>query len=234
MTPIATPLLDRSPQSDDAQPCAQRRRWLAQSAALTALAAVATLRTAPALAQGAGYTELPAPLPTRDPARIEVLEFFWFGCPHCFRFEPTINAWAAQRPDDVDFVREAPPLNSGWEVHSRAFYAAESLGITDGMFDEVFHQIHDERKPMRKPRDLAGLVESLDLGVDADTFVDAMRSFSVETGLRRSVKLAQQAGITGVPSLLINGRYVTSASLAGGNDGMIRVVDQLIERERGA
>jgi len=207
-----------------------RRDFLRDAAGLIALGAA--VAAAPARAQQAGYQELDAPLATRDPSRIEVLEFFWFGCPHCYRFEPTINAWAATRPDDVDFVREAPPLNPGWENHSRTFYAAEALGITDGLFDQVFHRIHEEGRGLRSPDEIGEFVASLALGTDADTFVSTMRSFTVETALRRSVKLSQQARISGVPSLLINGRYVTSASLAGGNLQMVQVVDELIRRER--
>jgi len=187
----------------------------------------------PAGAQAGGYQELEAPLTTRDPSRIEVLEFFWFGCPHCYRFEPVINAWAAARPDDVDFVREAPPLNPGWENHSRTFYAAEALDITDGLFDEVFHRIHEQGRGLRSLDEIGEFIASLDLGTDADTFVSTMRAFTVETALRRSMELARKAGISGVPSLLVNGRYVTSASIAGGNEAMIRTVDALIQRERG-
>jgi len=222
--------------SPDAPAAPARRVWLREASGLAALATVAGIAgvaATPAFAQGAGYLTLESPLGTRDPSRMEVLEFFWFGCPHCFRFEPTINAWAASRPDDVDFVREAPPLNPGWETHSRTFYAAEALGITDGMFDRTFHRIHDEGDSLRKPAAVGAFIASLDLGTDADTFVSTMRSFSVETALRRSVRLASDAGVTGVPSLLINGTYLTSASIAGGNDGMIRVVDDLIVRERG-
>ena len=218
---------------------APRRRFLRGSAgvgALAALAAVGTLGLAgPARAQqGRGYTTLETPVPTRDPNRVEVLEFFWFGCPHCYAFEPTINEWAASRPEYVDFVREAPPLNPGWEPHSRAFYAAESLELTDGLFDAMFHAIHQDREPLRRPARIADFVAALELGVDAKTFEKAMNSFSVETALRRSSGLARDAGITGVPSILINGKYLTGNSLAGGHDGVVAVIDRLTAEEHAA
>ena len=212
-----------------------RRKFLQVAGAAGAVAGTTgMLGSLPAQAQAVGYQTLAKPTPTRDPSRVEVLEFFWFGCPHCYRFEPTINEWAASRPDYVDFVREAPPFNQGWENHSRTFYAAEALGITDGMFDEMFHEIHEKRQAMRSPDAVAKFIDKLDLGVTGDEFKKAMTSFSVETGMRRGMSLARDAQVSGVPSVLINGKFMTSASLAGGNDGMIRVINQLIEQEHEA
>ena len=86
----------------------------------------------------AGYQELPNPPKKADDSRVEVLEYFWFGCPHCYAFEPTINGWAATKPDHVDFVREAPPLNPAWTPHSQAFYASQVLGIQEEFFEPFF------------------------------------------------------------------------------------------------
>lgn len=210
-----------------------RRQFITTAGAVAgaiALGGVSSL----AQAQAVGYQTLAKPLPTRDPSTIEVLEFFWFGCPHCYRFEPTINRWKDSRPEDVSFVREAPAFNPGWENHARTFYAAEALGITDGMFDQMFNEIHQKRQGMRTPDAVAEFIEDLDLGVDAKSFKKAMTSFSVETGMRRGLQLARDAQVTGVPSILINGKYITSSSLAGGNDGMIRVINQMTEVERNA
>jgi len=181
-----------------------------------------------------GYQTLQTPMPTRDPARVEVLEFFWFGCPHCYAFEPAINTWAESKPDYVDFVREAPPLNPSWEAHSRAFYAAEALQITDGFFDEMFNRIHKDRKPMRNPKNIGKFVESLDLGVDRDTFMKAMNSFAVKTALDRSMVRAQQSGINSVPSVVINGKYLTGNSIAGSHEGIIDAINTLTEQEHQA
>ncbi len=187
-----------------------------------------------ALAQGQGYRVINNPIATRDESRVEVLEFFWFGCPHCFAFEPSINQWKAGKPEYVDFVREAPPLNPAWENHSRTFYAAEALGITDGMFDQLFDRIHKERHPMRDPKKIGKWIESLDLGVSSEKFQKAMTSFAVETGMKRAMSLAQQAAVTGVPSIVINGKYMTGNSIAGSHQGIINVIDRLTEVEHKA
>jgi len=208
---------------------AGRRRFVKTVAGAGALGTASALGlvSAPALAQSAnGYKVIPKPLSTGDSSRVEVLEFFWFGCPHCYAFEPSINAWKDSKPDYVDFVREAPPLNPNWEQHSRTFYAAEALGITDGMFDQTFDRIHKSKKPMRDPKKIAGFIESLDLGVSAEDFRKAMNSFAVETALKRSIVKSQQAGVTGVPSIVINGKYITGNSIAGSHQGIINVINE--------
>ncbi len=214
-----------------------RRRDFLKKTASTCLATAAVAATAtsiPSLVSaqsGHGYKTLQVPIPTRDETSVEVLEFFWFGCPHCYAFEPTINHWADNRPEYVSFVREAPPLNPAWEQHSRAFYAAEALGITEHFFDTMFNTIHQDKKPMRTPKEIAKFVESLDLGVSGEKFTSAMKSFTVEGSLKRSMQLAMRAEITGVPSIVINGKYVTGNSLAGGHQGVINVINNLTEQE---
>lgn len=213
-----------------------RRRFMTRVAAVGAVGSVSSLGAmvpvSSVLAQGAlPYETLESPMPTRDESRVEVLEFFWFGCPHCYAFEPAINKWKAGKPDYVNFVREAPPLNPSWETHSRTFYAAEALGITDGMFDQLFDRIHKERKPMRDPKKVAKWIASLDLGVSADEFSKAMKSMAVETALKRSMGRARQAGITGVPSIVINGKYRTGNTLAGGHQGIINVINERAANE---
>jgi len=186
------------------------------------------------MAQGLPYKVIEQPMPTGDASKVEVLEFFWFGCPHCFAFEPAINNWKDSKPDYVNFVREAPPLNPNWEQHSRTFYAAQLLGITDGMFDQTFDRIHKDRKPMRDPKQIAKFIESLDLGVDAGKFEKTMKSFAVNTAMNRSITRAQQAGISAVPSIVINGKYLTGNTLAGSHQGIIDVINELSAKENEA
>lgn len=208
-----------------------RRNFIAGASALASTAILGGL-PAVAQAQAVGYQQLDTLIPTRDPSRIEILEFFWFGCPHCYRFEPTINRWKENIPEDVDFVREAPPLNPAWENHSRIFYAAEALGITDKMFDQTFDEIHQKGNRLRSPESAGSFIEDLGVGISSEDFMKAMQSFSVATSLKRSMKLASDSRVSGVPSILINGKYMTGASLAGGNDGIINVINQLIDVER--
>jgi len=211
------------------KPETTRRRFVKTLAGASALGTASTLGlvSANAMAQSSsGYEVISSPMPTGDKSRVEVLEFFWFGCPHCFAFEPSINAWKADKPDYVDFVREAPPLNPSWEQHSRTFYAAQALGIVDGMFDQTFDEIHQNKKPMRDPKKIAKFIESLDLGVSAEKFRKSMESFTVETALKRSIVRAKQAEINSVPSIIINGKYRTGSSIAGGHQAVIDVINE--------
>ncbi len=216
-----------------------RRRFLEQSTVLgvagmvSAAGAVSLLPAATASAQAAaGYEVLANPMNTADPDKIEVLEFFWFGCPHCFAFEPAINDYHQNKPEYVSFSREAPPLNPQWEPHSRMFYAARSLGIIDEVLDPIFDEIHLKKNRLVKPKAVGKFIESLDVGVDSEKFQSTMKSFAVDAGLRRSVQLAQQSKITGVPAIIVNGKYRTSVSIAGGNEQTIEVIKRLVELER--
>lgn len=207
-----------------------RRGFVKTLAGVGALGGASTLglslASTPVHAQAQGFQVIEKPMPTGDSSKVEVLEFFWFGCPHCFAFEPSINAWKDAKPDYVNFVREAPPLNPGWEQHSRTFYAAQALGITDGMFDQTFDEIHKNKKPLRDAKKIGKFIESLDLGVSAEKFRKTMESFAVETALKRSISRAQQSGINSVPSIVINGKYLTGSTLAGGHEGIIRVINE--------
>ncbi len=184
---------------------------------------------APALA--AGYEPIDPPVNTSSGDKVEVVEFFWLGCPHCYRFEPIIEGWAKNdKPDYVEFVREAPPLNPAWENHSRAFYAGQLLNHEDEFTAAMFEAIHEERKAMRDPEDIADL--AAEHGMDRDKFLGTMKSFAVETRMRRAMQLARNAGISGVPSVVVNGKYRTGAQEAGGYPQMIEVINERAEAER--
>lgn len=182
------------------------------------------------VAQALGYESINPPQNTSVADKVEVLEFFWLGCPHCYSFEPFMEAWVESMPANTVFVREAPPLNPSWEQHSRSFYAARALGHEQEFVEAMFKAIHQDRKKMRKPDDIAELAATL--GMDRDNFLKTMKSFTVETALRRSAQLAKSAGITGVPSIMINGKYRTGAGLAGGHEGVISVIDRMVDIEK--
>lgn len=207
-----------------------RRNFLAASAAFTLIGSLAGL-SSQAIAQ-AGYELINPPQNTSSPDKIEVLEFFWLGCPHCYAFEPTIAAWENEMPENVVFVREAPALNSAWEQHSRGFYAAKLMGYELPFVEAMFKAIHEDKKRMRKPGDIADL--AAELGMDRDKFLKTMTSFAVQTKLNRAMQLAKGAGITGVPAITINGKYRTGSQLAGGNAGMINVINDTINMEKQA
>lgn len=199
----------------------------------TLLASAVALSTLPGavLAQAAnGYELIDPPQNTSSKDSVEVVEFFWLGCPHCYAFEPTIGAWEKDMPENVTFIREAPPLNPSWENHSRAFYAAQLMDKEHEFVNAMFSAIHEDRKPMRDPKKIADL--AAEHGMDRDKFLSTMKSFAVETRLRRSVQLAKSAGITGVPAIVINGKYRTGARQAGGNAGIIDVMNRTIGIEK--
>lgn len=180
-------------------------------------------------AQG-GYEELPNPPKKADESRVEVLEYFWFGCPHCYAFEPTINGWAESKPDHVDFVREAPPLNPAWTPHSQAYYASQVLGIQDEFFEPFFNAIHKDKKRLSSPKQISKWAASLDIeGIDEDKFLKTMKSFAVDAKIRRSMEMARQDGISSVPSVVIDRKYKTSGSMAGSNARVVEVIRELSE-----
>ncbi len=176
-----------------------------------------------------GYELLKTPQQTANPEKIEVLEFFWYGCPHCFQFEPHIVDWKKTKPDNVEFISVAPPLNPAWKVHSQAFYAAQVLGVLDQFHEPMFNAIHVDKNPMRKPKDVMKLVDSL--GLDGEKFGKTMKSFNVDAKIRQSLQQARDAGISAVPTVIINGKYRTSGSVAGSYPNLIKVLNELIVKE---
>ncbi|MBX2883859.1 MAG: thiol:disulfide interchange protein DsbA/DsbL [Granulosicoccus sp.] len=202
-----------------------RRRLIAITATL--LCSVALSSSASAAER---YELIDPPQNTSNPDTVEVLEFFWLGCPHCYSLEPTIEAWQKDIPSNVTFVREAPPLNPSWEQHSRGFYAAQLLNQEHAFVEAMFKAIHEDGKRMRKPGEVADL--AAELGMDRDKFLKTMKSFAVQTRMNRSIQLAKGAGITGVPAIIINGKYRTGAQLAGGNAGIVDVINETIAMEK--
>lgn len=177
-----------------------------------------------------GYELIDPPQNTSTKDAVEVIEFFWLGCPHCYSFEPTIVAWENDMPANVKFIREAPPLNPSWEEHSRGFYAAQLMGQEHAFVSAMFKAIHEDRKRMRKPADIAKLAATV--GLDENKFLKTMTSFGVQTKLNRSIQLAKSAGISGVPSIVINGKYRTGARIAGGNAGIVDVINRTVAIEK--
>lgn len=206
-----------------------KRNFLKTGAALGAAALAAPYASRAVAQSGPGYQVIDPPLNTRVSDKVEVVEIFWFGCPHCFRFEPAINEWKANKPDYVEFVREAPPLNPSWEPHSRSFYAAELMGVTEQFFEPMFNAIHVTKRALRSPKQIAKFAG--ELGIDDEKFSKTMDSFAANTRMNQAMQMAAGAGISGVPSVIVNGKYLTGGSLAGSHDDVIRVIDELVAKE---
>lgn len=168
---------------------------------------------------------------TRDTDEgIEVVEVFWYGCPSCFSFEPYLQRWAEGKPDDVVLRRIAGSMNRSWRVHARAFYTAEALGVLDRMHDAFYRALHIDRRRLDDGDALAAFFA--EHGVDDAEFRRAYASFSVETNMRRGDQFVRRFRLTGVPSIVVAGKYRTDPGMAEGYERMIELIDHLVEMER--
>jgi thiol:disulfide interchange protein DsbA len=164
--------------------------------------------------------------------KVEVLEFFWYGCPHCNAFEPALDAWQKKLPADVAFKRVPVAFRENpYVAHQKIFYTLEALGQIEAMHRKVFYAIHNERQSLDKIEDIAAFMGKN--GIDAAKFTELFNSFSVQTKAKQANKLAESYKIDGVPALGINGRYFTSGSLAGSADRALSVANALIAQSRG-
>jgi protein dithiol oxidoreductase (disulfide-forming) len=204
-----------------------RKRWLPLLAALIVPFLLAV--PAGAVDEGIDYKRIEPPQPTTAPGKVEVVELFWYGCPGCYAFKPFLNRWLDGLPEQVEFVRVPATLNPNWVVHARAHYAAEQLGVLEQIHAPLFDAIHLDRRRLDNEAALAEFFA--EHGVAENAFRDAFRSFAVETKVRRAAALTQRYGITGVPSIVIDGKYRTDGSMAGGFENVLRVLDHLIKQE---
>ena len=186
--------------------------------------------------EGKEYLSLKSPQPTSSGDKIEVMEVFYYGCPHCYRLEPFLESWNESKPGDVVFVRMPAVFDRSWEMFAKAYYTAELLDVTDKIHPALFKAIHQDKK---KISDVASLQEIFfEQGVSADEFNNTYNSFDVSVKLNRAKQMAgkppSKYAVTGVPTIIVNGKYSTSGSQAGSNENIINVVDYLIAEERAA
>ena len=176
------------------------------------------------------YVEIKPALPTQTGNKIEVIEVFWYGCPHCYSFEPYVEAWEKDLPDDVEFIRLPGVLNQAWIPHAKAYYTAVKLGIVDKVHRPLFEALHKQKKRIYTDQEIQGFFE--EHGVSAAEFNSVYSSKEVDTKIRQAYFAARDYKITGVPSMVINGKYTTTGSLTGTYEVLLEVVNGLIERER--
>jgi protein dithiol oxidoreductase (disulfide-forming) len=200
----------------------------------TSAAAVSCLAI-PGLAQAQGTPKegqnyrLVNPIqPVEVPGKIEVIDFFWYACPHCNALAPAMKEWAKKLPADVAYRKIHVPFNE--EKHQQLFYTLESLGKVAELNDKVFAAIHIERNRMDTPEKMAEVLAKA--GLDAKLFRDTYDSFSVKTKMRKATATTAAFKLDGVPQIAVNGRYITAPSMAGGNGQAIAVADYLIDLER--
>ncbi|TVZ42004.1 thiol:disulfide interchange protein DsbA [Alteromonadaceae bacterium 2753L.S.0a.02] len=181
--------------------------------------------------EGTHYTELDKPIKTLTGDKIEVTEFFSYGCIHCFHFETAAKFWKANlKPDDVEFVQNPAVFNKSWEHYARAFFTAKALGILDKAHSVIFNTIHVDHKRLGTQEEMAKLFETF--GVDKATFDKTFTSFGVTSQVQLADKRARESGLRGTPELLVNGRYKITTQGAGGHNEMFLVANFLIEKIR--
>ena len=180
--------------------------------------------------EGKQFTRLEPAVPPTSTNKIEVLEFFSYGCSHCSAFEPSIEAWAKKLPADVAFHRVPVPFLANAENFMRTYYALETMGQVSALQRKVFAAIHVDRERLDKPSDIVALVNKN--GVDGAKFLDVFNSFSVANSVTKAKKLAAAYRLEGVPAVAVQGRFITSPSLAGGPEQALAVADFLIQRSR--
>ncbi|MBI6908043.1 thiol:disulfide interchange protein DsbA [Pseudomonas sp. R11F] len=184
------------------------------------------------LEAGKTYVELTNPVPVSVPGKIEVVELFWYGCPHCYAFEPTINPWVEKLPSDVNFKRIPAMFGGPWDAHGQLFLTLEAMGVEHKVHNAVFDAIQKQGKRLTKPEEMADFVATQ--GVDKDKFLATFNSFAIQGQIKQAKELAQKYGVQGVPTMIVNGKYRFDLGTAGGPEAVLNVADQLIAKERAA
>ncbi len=172
--------------------------------------------------------------PTQYPDKVEVVELFWYGCPHCYEFEPYLERWLAKKPPHVVFTRLPAVFanNRLWLLHAQAFYTAQALGVLDRVHGPLFEAYHKAGRPLDTKERLAAFF--VERGVPEADFERAWGSFGVQSKTRQAVALTQRYGVDGVPAVVVNGKYRTSGSLTGTFANTLKVVDALVAQEHRA
>jgi len=171
---------------------------------------------------------LPEPPQGKASDKIEVVEFFMYTCPHCYDFEPTVNAWLANKPEDVEFVRVPAMFGGAANLHAKAYYALQAIGEGERVHEAFFHEIHDKKNRLRTVDAVEDFVESQ--GVDREKFRAAMKSFAVAAKTNRAATLLRRYGVRAVPKLVVDGRYRSGRGM--NYKGMVDLSDHLIGQVR--
>ncbi|MEJ2572519.1 MAG: thiol:disulfide interchange protein DsbA/DsbL [Gammaproteobacteria bacterium] len=193
----------------------------------------------PLLAQAATYQEgvnykriVPAQ-PTEGQGKIEVVELFWYGCPHCYRFQPYMARWLKHKPADVVYRRMPAILRPNWALLARAFYTAQALGIADRIHQPLFDAIHAEKRRMDSETDLMKFFA--EQGISNDEFKKTFHSFTVEAKVNRAREMSRRYQAEATPSVVVDGKYILNPDNSNGNfNTMIKIMNYLIDKERAA
>ncbi|HET6725453.1 MAG TPA: thiol:disulfide interchange protein DsbA/DsbL [Gammaproteobacteria bacterium] len=208
-------------------------RVFAATAILLALALGATAGAAAAeqhqFKRGENYHLVVPVQPTRaDRNQVQVIEFFWYGCPHCYAFEPYLENWLKQKPENVLFKRVPAVANPAWEPQARAFYTAKALGMLDKVHGAIFDEIHARHHFLRTEQDFEQFFARY--GVGSQQFEAAWNSFAVNMKLKQAAVLATRYRVLGVPAIAVGGKYSTGPTMAASFPQLIDIINTLIDK----
>lgn len=181
---------------------------------------------------GSEFDAVAQNISTDNPAKIEVMEIFWYGCSHCYQMEAPLHAWVKKLPSDVYFKRMPGLPNPSWAPMAKAFYAMETLGVSEKLHTKLFDAIHKTKT--LNPTDEKAAIDwvTAQSGMDKIKVEQAFKSFTMNTSLNRAAQIFKASGATGVPSLVIDGKFITSATMNGGNEQALKTTDYIIENVR--
>jgi thiol:disulfide interchange protein DsbA len=203
------------------------KKWMIVLFAGLVLATPATAQMA--YVEGIDYQRINPAVTTTHPDKVVVTEIFWYGCPHCFRFEPFVEQWVKTIPAGVVFEQVPSVINSRWVEQARMFYALEVMGVQEDMHRKIFNAIHVERQRLNSLDAMAKFVG--EQGYDEKEFRKQYASFPVDSKVRISGQIESRYGHDGVPAVIVNGKYLTSGGMAGNYDRLIKIIDFLVSVE---
>jgi len=180
--------------------------------------------------EGHEYTRVKNAQPVATGKKIEVLEFFWYRCPHCFQLEPALNTWLKTLPKDAQVRRVPAVFRDDWMPGAKLYYTLEQMNLLGSLHPKVFDAYHVESINLNDPAVLGGWIAKQ--GVDRKKFEGIYNSFSIQSKATQGARLATTYAITGVPAFFIDGKYATSVSMTGSEARLFEVLDQLIAKAR--
>ena len=195
-----------------------------------AVFSLSALAAGPEAFEGHEYARLKNPQPVATGSKVEVLEFFWYRCPHCFQLEPGLNAWLKTLPRDAQVRRVPAVFRDDWMPGAKLYYTLEQMNLLDRLHHKVFDAYHVENINLNDPAVLGGWIAKQ--GVDRKKFEGIYNSFSTQSKATQGAQLATAYAISGVPAFIIDGKYTTSVSMAGSQARLFEVLDQLIVKAR--
>ena len=183
------------------------------------------------VAEGVNFVRLSEPQSVQTGEKIEVLELFWYKCPHCYKLEPYLKRWLKNKPDNVEYLRMPAILNDSWAFDAHAFYTMEALGLTKLLHDAYFDAIHEERKRIFTPEHFADWAATH--GADRQAVLETFTSFGVSAKVTYASDMTRRYQTNGVPTIIVDGTYQTKVSMAGGPNELIDLINHLAAKAQG-